>query len=312
MNTYPFESRADSMESSKAVDDGIQCVVQGADILGEVPLWCDRTRKLWWIDARRPALQSYDPATGRHAAIRLLPDLVVGSIALRQSRGFLMATSRGFYLYDPDSGEPPAPAGNPEADLPEHRLNDGKCDRRGRFWVGSMHDTRREPLGKLYCLEPDGRCTARLDGIVVPNALCWSLDDRRMYFADTHRQIIWVFDYDLDDGVFSNQRVFKDWSFQPGRPDGATVDAEGYLWHAMVATGQVVRLAPDGSVDRVIQLPVSHATCPAFGGPGLDRLFVTSHSQRLPAEQLAREPLAGSLFMLDVGVKGVAEPRFGG
>jgi sugar lactone lactonase YvrE len=292
------------------MDARIQCVVQGADVLGEVPLWCERTNKLWWVDVRRPALQSYEPSTATHCAFRLPDGMLTGSIALCESGGFLLATNSGFYRYDPLSGQPPHPLYNPEADKPGNRLNDGKCDRRGRFWVGSMLDARREPEGALYRFDADLQCHQQLTGIVVPNAISWSPDDRTMYFADTHRQIIWAFDYDLDSGTLSRRRVFKDWTHQLGRPDGATVDAEGYIWNAMVATGQVVRLAPDGSIDRVIQMPVTNPTCPAFGGPDLATLYVTSHSQRMPAERLAQEPYAGGLFALDVGVKGLPEPRF--
>jgi sugar lactone lactonase YvrE len=289
-----------------------ECVVQGADILGEVPLWCERTQKLWWVDARRPALQSYDPVSGAHAAIRLSPELVIGSIAMREAGGFILATNRGLYRYDPALPEAPVALANPETDKPAHRLNDGKCDRRGRFWVGSMHDTVREATGVLYRFDPDYSCHAKLHDFVLPNAICWSPDDKTMYFADTHHQIIWAFDFDADDGAISNRRVFKDWTHQIGRPDGATIDSEGYMWNAMVASGMLVRLAPDGSVDREIQLPVTNPTCPAFGGKNLDTLFVTSHSQRIPVDQMAREPYAGGLLALDVGVRGLPEPRFRG
>jgi sugar lactone lactonase YvrE len=289
----------------------IQCAVAGADILGEVPLWCDRTHKVWWVDVRRPALQSYDPATGAHFAIRLPDGLLTGSIALREAGGFLLATQRGFFVYDPDTGEPPRFIHHPEADLPHNRLNDGKCDRRGRFWVGSMRDAQREPEGTLYRFDPDYQATPMATGIVVPNSVAWSPDDKTMYFADTQIQIIWAYDFDIDEGRITHRRVFKDWTHQIGRPDGSTVDAEGYLWTAMVASGELVRLAPDGSVDRVIRLPVTNPTCPAFGGADLGTLFVTSHSQRLTPEQLATEP-AGALLMMDVGVKGIKEPRFRG
>lgn len=290
----------------------IECVVQSADILGEVPLWCSHSRRLWWVDVRRPALQYYEPATKKHGAQRLHPDMVTGSFALREQNGFVLATSSGLYIYDPASLQAPTLIANPEDNTPGMRLNDGKCDRRGRFWVGSMHDTRREPLGTLYRLDPDHSCNAMLDGFVLPNALSWSPDDRTMYFADTHNQIIWAFDYDVDDGAISNRRIFKDWTHQTGRPDGATVDADGYIWNCMVSTGHLVRLAPDGRVDRTIQLPVTNPTCPAFGNDGLDRLYITSHSQRFTAEQQAKEPLAGALLALDVGVKGLPEGRYAG
>ncbi|MDB5850357.1 MAG: araB 2 [Rhodoferax sp.] len=293
-------------------DVAIHCVVQSADILGEVPRWCERTQRLWWVDVRRPALQYFEPATGAYAAQRLHPELVTGAMALREAGGFLLATGTGFHTFDPASGQPARRIAWPENGKPGMRLNDGRCDRRGRFWCGSMHDTQREPLGTLYRLDGDGRCTAMLDGFVLPNAICWSPDDRTMYFADTHNQLVWAFDYDIDAGAISNRRLFKDWTHQIGRPDGATVDAEGYLWNCMVASGQLVRLAPDGRVDRVIQLPVTNPTCPAFGGEKLDMLYITSHSQRFTPEQQAREPLAGALLALDVGVCGLVEPRFAG
>jgi sugar lactone lactonase YvrE len=293
-------------------DVPVDCAVQCADILGEVPRWCERTQQLWWVDVRRPALQSYEPATGRYAARRLHPDLVTGSMALREGGGFLLATGSGLYLYGPDTAQAPRRIAHPEEGKPGMRLNDGRCDRRGRFWVGSMHDVRREPMGTLYRVDADLGCHAMLDGFVLPNALCWSPDDRNMYFADTHNQVVWVFDYDIDDGAISNRRVFKDWTHQAGRPDGATVDAQGFVWCCMVATGHLVRLAPDGRVDRAIQLPVTNPTCPAFGGDGLATLYVTSHSQRFTPEQHAAEPLAGALLRLDVGVRGLPEPRFAG
>ncbi|WAH60656.1 SMP-30/gluconolactonase/LRE family protein [Pseudomonas silvicola] len=290
----------------------ITCLVRAADMLGEVPLWCDRTRKLWWVDVMRPALQSYDPATGEHTAQFLGNGLQLGAIALREQGGFLLATNHGFYLFDPEQGGVLELIGNPEADKPGNRMNDGRCDRAGRFWVGSMHDIRREPLGTLYRLDVDTGCQAMLGNIVVPNALAWSPDDKTMYFADTHLLVIWAFDYDIDDGVISNQRVFKDWSHQAGRPDGTAVDAEGYLWNCMVGTGQLVRMAPDGCVDRVIQTPVRNPTCPAFGGDDLSTLFFTSHTLRMTPQDSVQEPLAGGLFALTPGVSGLPEPRFRG
>jgi len=294
------------------METSIECVVGCADILGEVPLWCARTQRLWWIDVRRSALQSYDPATGRYQARRMPEGMLVGSIALREAGGFLLATNTGLYRYDPAQPLAPEFLANPEADKPANRLNDGKCDRRGRFWVGSMRDAQRLPEGTLYRFDPDHSCHAQFNDIVVPNSIAWSPDDRTMYFADTHKQVIWAFDFDLDDGVISNRRVFKDWTHHHGRPDGSTVDSEGYLWNCMVASGELVRLAPDGSVDRVIALPVTNPTCPAFGGNDLGTLYVTSHSQRIPPERLAAEPWAGALLALDVGVRGLPEPRFAG
>ncbi|RXT18413.1 MULTISPECIES: SMP-30/gluconolactonase/LRE family protein [unclassified Bosea (in: a-proteobacteria)] len=293
-------------------DVEIRCVVQSADILGETPRWCERTNRLWWVDVRRPALQFYDPATDKHEARRLQADLMIGSIAPREAGGFVMGTNSGIYVYDPATSEPPRRIADPVGDVPGMRLNDGRCDPRGRFWVGSMHDHNRVPVGVLYRLDADHGCRAMHDGFVLPNSIAWSPDGGTMYFADTHNQTSFAFDYDLDAGTISNRRVFADWTHQLGRPDGATVDVEGYLWTCMVATGHLVRQAPDGSVDRIIQLPVTNPTCPVFGGKDLATLYITSHSQRLAPETLAVEPLAGALLALDVGVRGLPEPRFAG
>ncbi|MES2189836.1 MAG: SMP-30/gluconolactonase/LRE family protein [Pseudomonadota bacterium] len=290
----------------------IDCVVQCADILGEVPRWCEKTNRLWWVDVRRPALQCWEPASHTYTARRLHPDMVTGSMTLRKDGGFLFATGSGIYLEEAGSTQAPQRIAHPEQGKPGMRLNDGKCDRRGRFWVGSMHDTVREPTGTLYRLDTDYRCTAMLDDFVLPNSLAWSPDDRTMYFADTHRQVMWSFDYDIETGGISGRRVFKDWTHQAGRPDGATVDAEGFVWVCMVATGHLVRLAPDGRVDRTIQLPVTNPTCPAFGGEDYRTLYITTHSQRFTPEQQVREPLAGALLSLDPGVRGLPEPCFAG
>jgi sugar lactone lactonase YvrE len=133
-----------------------------------------------------------------------------------------------------------------------------------------------------------------------------------MYFADTHRQMVWQFDHEPRAGTLSHRRVFKDWRHQLGRPDGAAVDEHGFVWTCMLATGQLVRQRPDGELDRIIQLPVTNPTCPAFGGADLGTLFITTHSQRLSLQEHARQPLAGALLALQVGVKGLREPRFAG
>ena len=294
------------------LDFPIECAVQCADILGEVPLWCDRTQKLWWVDVRRPALQSYSPSTQHYQAIRLHPDWVTGSYAMRDDGGFLLATSTGLYLFDPDTFKAPLRIAHPEDGKPGMRLNDGKCDRQGRFWVGSMHDTLREPLGTLYRVDANHSVHTMLTDFVLPNSLSWSPDGRTMYFADTHHQMVWQFDYDTERGEISNRRVFKDWRDQLGRPDGATVDAEGFLWTCMVASGQLVRQDPSGKIARIIQLPVTNPTCPCFGGPDLETLYITSHSQRFTHEEQVKEPWAGALLQLNVGVRGIAETRFKG
>jgi sugar lactone lactonase YvrE len=286
----------------------VECVLPLADRLGESPIWCERAARLYWVDSRGPTLHSYDWHDGRHHRASL-PE-VVGSIALCASGGLLAAMRSGIYRCGED-GTVGARIAAPEPDKPANRFNDGRCDRRGRFWSGTMNDHARAPTGSLYRLGTDLVCTAMRHDIIVPNSIAWSPDDRRMYFADTYRAHILAFDYDADAGAITNQRVFASCP-GPGRPDGSAVDADGCLWNAEYGGGRVVRYRPDGTIDRAIGLPVSQPTCCAFGGPALDHLFVTTATQRLDDAALAAQPLAGGLFVVRPGVSGLPEARFGG
>jgi sugar lactone lactonase YvrE len=240
--------------------------------------------------------------------VRALPE-VIGSIAFRERGGLLAATKSGIHLLDLDQGSL-APLARPEAHLPDNRFNDGRCDRHGRFWAGTMCDVRRDPVGTLYRLDADLACTPLRNAIIIPNSLAWSPDGRTMFFADTNRHTIWAWDYDPDSGAACRERVFADTG--TGRPDGSCVDAEGCLWNAEYGTWRIVRYTPLGKVDRVIELPVANPTCCCFGGARLDELYVTSARQWLSADDLARQPLAGSVFALRPGVRGLPEGRFAG
>ena len=200
----------------------------------------------------------------------------------------------------------------PDAALPDHRFNEGKCDPRGRFWAGTMNDAVREPTGSLFRLDADHRCTRMRTGIAVPNSLVWSPDGTLMYFADTETRTIDAFDFDLDKGTIGEHRLFADLRTGAGRPDGSTVDADGCLWNAEVVTGRVVRYAPDGRELATWQLPVSRVTSLAFGGSDLRTLYITSSSYKLTAEERAAQPLAGALFAMHSPVPGLAATIFAG
>jgi sugar lactone lactonase YvrE len=235
---------------------------------------------------------------------------VVGSFAFRQRGGLIVAIKSGIYDFNLESGALTALA-QPESDKPDNRFNDGRCDRNGRFWAGTMCDVAREPLGSLYRLDPDGACTYHFNEIIVPNSIAWSPNNRTMYFADTYKKTIWTFDYDHEAGAVSNRRLFQDMQDRAGRPDGSAVDSEGCLWNCEYAGGRVVRYTPDGRIDQTIQMPVDNPTCCAFGGSDLRTLYVTSARQRLTPEQLAEKPLTGSVFAVRTGVSGLPEARFG-
>lgn len=285
----------------------VEVAVRGADRLGECPLWDEREQMLWWVDSREPAVKRLDPATG--AVMMLTLPEIVGSIALRAKGGLLAATKTGLYLLDP-SGGVLEPKVDPEKHLPDNRFNDGRCDRAGRFWAGTMSNVNRDPVGSLYRFEADFTCTKLRNAIIVPNSLAFSPDGRAMYFADTNRHTIWAYDYDPVSGAATRERVFVDTG--SGRPDGSCVDADGCLWNAEYGGGRVVRYTPSGKVDRVVEVPAANATCCCFGGEDLGTLYVTSATQRMTPEDLARQPLAGSLFVLRPGVRGLAESRFAG
>jgi sugar lactone lactonase YvrE len=285
----------------------VEVAARGADRLGECPLWDERAAMLWWVDSRWPALKRLDPATG--AVMMLVLPEIVGSIALRESGGLLAATKSGLHFLDPSSGVLEAKA-DPEGHLPDNRFNDGRCDRAGRFWAGTMSDVNRDPVGSLYRFDARFKWEKLRNAVIIPNSLAFSPDGRTMYFADTNRHTIWAYDYDPASGAATRERVFADTG--KGRPDGSCVDADGCLWNADYGAARLMRYTPVGNVDRSVDLPVTNPTCCCFGGADLGTLYVTTATQRLAPEALAKQPLAGSLLALRPGVKGLAESRFAG
>jgi len=286
----------------------VDVVCQASNILGESPVWCERTQSLFWVDSRAPALQVYSAATGASRAYGL-PE-TTGSICLSEDGSLLAAMTSGVFRVSA-AGALGSRIAVPSPNHPDNRFNDGRCDRAGRFFTGTMNDKQRIPTGALWRLGPEQDFELLHDDIIVPNSLAFSPDNRRMYIADTYRHEIYVFDYDIAAGRIGNKRLFADRHGNPGRPDGSAIDADGCLWNCEYAGGRVVRYTPDGTVDRVIELPVSQPTCCAFGGQDFADLFITSARQRLTPEQLAAQPLAGNVFVVRPGVKGLPEGRFG-
>ena len=284
----------------------IERVGESTDILGECPLWNEREQALYWVDIRQPAIRRLDHASGR-IDTWAMPDLV-GSIAfVADDHRLLVALPDRIALFDPATG---ALERFVAATLPPgHRFNDGRVDRQGRFWAGTMHNLTRAPEGVLYRLDGARTLTPVQTGICIPNSLGWSPDGRTMYFADSLRHSIFAYDFDPEAGTMANERVFAT-STPPAFADGSVVDAEGFLWNAEFNGGRIVRYAPDGRIDRIIEVPVQRPTCCAFGGPDLDILYITTASQFMSADELAAQPFAGSLLAVDVGVRGLVEPRF--
>jgi sugar lactone lactonase YvrE len=235
----------------------------------------------------------------------------IGSLAPREGGGLVVALRSGFHFYDLISRRlvPAALTG----DEPEYtRFNDGKTDRQGRFWAGTMDEREKLPTGGLFRLAPDLACHKMIGGIICSNALCWSPDSRVMYHADSGQRSVWAWDFDPATGEIENRRVFVRIAAADGVPDGATVDSEGFVWIAHWGGWRLVRYDPAGRVARTIMLPVAQPTCPMFGGAGLDIIFVTSASIGLDGKARAAQPQAGSLFAIVPGVKGLPEARFKG
>lgn len=287
----------------------IKVLVDCKTILGEGPLWDVDSQRLYWIDSF--GMKVYrSTASGTEVKTWDVPSKI-GSMALRRDgQGAVVSLQNGFHLLDFRTGESTL-VNDPEAHLPGTRLNDGKVDQRGRFIVGSMDMQEEGPSGALYRLDPDFSVHRLESNIVCSNGPCWSPDGRTFYFADTWSNEISGYDYDMETGTPSNKRCFASYAGMEGAPDGATVDAEGCVWSAAVYAGELRRFAPDGSLDRIIKMPVLKATSMSFGGPGLDVLFVTSMAKpplpRFPEDG----PLGGSLFAIEgLGIRGLPEPRF--
>jgi len=285
--------------------DAVCCVLDCRNTLGEAPLWDGREQVLYWADVLGQKLYRLHPATG---AVKQwdMPERLA-SFALREQGGMLMAFASGIAFYDLERQCPDWIA-RPEAHMPGNRCNDGKVDGLGRFWVGTMNES--EPphhTGALYRLDA-GLTLHRIWGdIGIANGPVWSRENDRFWFTDSLDRQISVFDYDHAAGTIANRRIFADTAASGCTPDGATLDAEGFLWAAMWDGAKVVRFAPDGRVAREIRLPVSRPTSCMFGGADLRTLYVTS-----AAWGMAHEAQAGGLFALDAGVAGLPAPRFRG
>lgn len=268
---------------------------------GESPVWCPRRQLLFWVDIGAGVLHAHAPARDQNHSWQLGQPL--GCIALTRGDDLILALRDGLFRFSPDSGSLTLIAA-PEAHLPLNRPNDGTMSRDGRFFFGTMQmQPDGVPHGSLYRLDPDGSMTTLLDGLHVPNGLAVSPDNRTLYLSDSWRDVRKVWAFDLDDrGAISNRRLFFDTTGRPGRPDGACMDAEGFYWSAAIDGGQLLRLTPDGAVDKVVDLPLKKPSKPCFGGPDLGTLFVTSLGMGDTSED------AGALLALRPGVTGLPEP----
>ena len=292
----------------------VRCVAEVNNTLGEGPVWDELTAHLYWLDITERTLFRYSPESNEIESWETPSEF--GSFAFREDGpGIVAAAKEGIFLFEPETGKYQRLI-ELESDLPENRMNDGKCDAAGRFWCGSIHEVSdpslRRPVASVYRVDPDFSVVRVLDGIKTSNGFAWSPDNRTMYFSDTPTQSISAFDYDIATGQATNRRTFAAVPKSTGRPDGAAIDLEGCLWSGHFAGGRLTRYAPDGSVVDTIELPVTNVTSCTFGGGNLSTLYVTTAREDLSHEELQKEPQAGGLFAIDLKVGGLKMNRFAG
>ncbi len=288
----------------------VELLFDSGTLLGECPVWDVKENVLYWVDIDGYKINCYDPSSCNNTS-RKLP-LKVGSLAIRKQGGLLLAMSNGFYNYDFKNEILESRGCDPEPNKIHNRLNDGRCDPEGRFWVGSMNDFKRtqgQYDGNLYCYHPDGECVPQDLSVGVANGLAFSADERYMFFADTMREKVWRFDYDKDHGKICNQQEFLNLKKLSGKPDGACVDADGCYWLAHIYGWRVARYTPEGKLDKEIMLPFPKPSMCAFGGSKLDILFITSISNKHD-KSIEENKYSGGLFAVDPGVRGIPEPHF--
>lgn len=288
-----------------ADESQLQCIADVHAVLGEGPVWVAREGALYWVDINARKVFRLDDG----GQVREWPTpFRVGSIAPRASGGFIAGTDEGIAAIDFTTDKFEILL-KPEENLPGNRFNDGKVDRRGRFWAGTMDDSERQASGTLYVIEPGLKLSAIDSGYHVTNGPAFSPLGETMYENDSARQITYAFDVGVD-GTVSNRRTFQQYNAGDGFPDGMTVDSEGCLWIAFWDGWCVRRYSPAGDWLETVKLPVQRPTSCAFGGPDLDRLYITSASRDLDAAALAMQPNAGGVFMLLPGVRGLSEAPF--
>ncbi len=281
--------------------------VKCMNTLGEGILWNEEEQSLYWSDIDEKKLYRWNSGAGE-TEVKPLPDKLA-SFAFRKEGGFLFAFASSFAYGSWDSDELQwiesiHPEGSPV------RLNDGRCDRQGRFIVGDF-DPDNLKRGNTYRVDTDGTVSTLFEGISCANSTCFSPEGNTMYFTDTPEGVITSYNYNTEKGIPQNPRTFVSLAEQPGNPDGSIVDAEGCLWNAQWGGSRIVRYTPEGNIDRVIEMPVKNITCMCFGGKELSTLYVTTARAGLSEKELETLPLAGCVFSIHTDVHGLNESRFG-
>lgn len=294
----------------------VEIAVAAANGVGEGPFWDQAAGALLWVDIPGRRVFRWRPD---QAEPESWPTPEFASAIVLARSGALVAMRDGVYRMDLERGTF-EPFCRHEPDRPENRTNEAKCDPQGRFWVGTMQSNLHPDgsdkemtgsTGALYCIRPDASCTREVDGVGLSNTLAWTPDGRTLLFGDTMTNVISAFAFDPESGGLGERRIFSNAAL-PGACDGSAIDADGFLWNARFGGGCVVRFAPDGRVDGILELPVTNPTSCCFGGADLGTLFVTSARQGMSPEQLGANPQEGALLAVQTGRRGMASVRFDG
>lgn len=282
-------------------------------LVGESPIWHEVESALYWVDIDGLTVNRLHAASGKFTSWKMGSN--PSALAIDDNNCLVVATRKGLLRLNTTDGSE-TPIADAPYDPSKVRFNDGRVDPAGRFWIGTMYEPRDQPAAEMFVLEQDRLRRAWSGGMTNSNGLAWSLDGRTMYHADTTSHRIDCYDYDMATGQQSNRRTLlafpsdKKAADYGGRPDGATMDSEGFYWVAMFEGARVLRIAPDGRIDREVKLPVKCPTAVAFGGPDLRTLYITSASHGRPGDELARYPLTGKVLALKMDVAGREEPEY--
>jgi sugar lactone lactonase YvrE len=293
-----------------SIQSNLQPVLNHKCTLGEGPVWDEKTQTILWLDIVENLIHSYNISQQKHTSFNV--GEMVGCIAFREKVGLIAGLQNGIAFIDIENKKVEHII-NPQNDS-SIRFNDGKCDAAGRFWVGTMALSEEESKGNLFVMETDLSVKKKIENVSISNGIAWNSDNTIMYYINTPTNYVFAFDYDVETGEISNQRVAVDLTHENGFADGMTIDDEGMLWIAFYGGWRVARYDPQtGDLLKQIELPVENVTCCTFGGRELNNLYITTASKGMSEEALKEQPLAGSLFVLkDSGFKGLPAEKFKG
>ncbi|WP_233380199.1 SMP-30/gluconolactonase/LRE family protein [Maribellus sp. CM-23] len=291
------------MSCSAPKTSEVELVIDSKSELGEGAIWNYRTGELMWVNIKGKILNFYNPVSGLNK--EMLTGQMVGTVVPSESGQVLVALQNGIYSLDPETGTKKLLA-DPEADKPDNRFNDGKCDPAGRLWAGTMSLVGAKQAGALYRFDPDTSVHKMVDGVGTSNGIVWSADKTKMYYIDTPTRQVMGYDYDNETGAISHPKVAVEIPEGAGYPDGMTIDEEDNLWVALWGGSAVACFNPEnGDLIRKIEVPAKNVTSCAFGGNDLGTLYITTARESTSEEDLQKFPHAGGVFKIRPGVKGV-------